>query len=289
MKRTVPIFIFALLTLSCVAAEAQGLRCTFRYSHKIEADGKYKTLDDLKLDYCNQRTAFYADVSFLRDSLRVHAFDEKGRRIDNDAYAQLGRLPLGLPDYALMDFAAGWQALYHEMGPLAIIGDGGLELPEWELVPDTDTLLLGYAAHKAAADYLGRRWEIWFAPEIQAPVGPWLLWGAPGLIVSAHDSENLFVFEMTGLESLDTDSRISFLKWYYEDFFERKQSSRLQRFPLFRAESVFYKARTDIDFMKQAMGESGNRAYMVDSNGMRRELKMPPYIPIIPTQYKGRK
>lgn len=47
---------------------------------------------------------------------------------------------------------------------------------------------------KAKANYLGRSWTAWFAPEIPVGMGPWKLYGLPGLILEAEDSTRKFRF-----------------------------------------------------------------------------------------------
>lgn len=72
------------------------------------------------------------------------------------------------------------------------------EKPEWEIGDSTKTIS-GYECVEAIADYRGRRWIAWFAPEIPIQDGPWKLCGLPGLILEAHDANNDYVFEANGL------------------------------------------------------------------------------------------
>ena len=52
---------------------------------------------------------------------------------------------------------------------------------------------------EATANYRGRTWTAWFAPEIPVQDGPWKLCGLPGLILEAHDANSDYIFEATGL------------------------------------------------------------------------------------------
>ncbi|MCM1076053.1 MAG: GLPGLI family protein [Bacteroides sp.] len=72
------------------------------------------------------------------------------------------------------------------------------EKPEWEIGDSTKTIL-GYECVEATADYRGRRWTAWFAPEIPIQEGPWKLCGLPGLILMAEDKNGDYVFEADGL------------------------------------------------------------------------------------------
>lgn len=72
------------------------------------------------------------------------------------------------------------------------------EKPEWEISDETKEIL-GYQCFKATADYRGRRWTVWFAPEIPVQDGPWKLCGLPGLILEAVDNHREFHFIANGL------------------------------------------------------------------------------------------
>ena len=69
----------------------------------------------------------------------------------------------------------------------------------WDLLDSTKTVL-DYECQLATADYHGRRWEAWFAPEITVSDGPWQLCGLPGLIMEATCEGGLYSFVITGLQ-----------------------------------------------------------------------------------------
>lgn len=71
---------------------------------------------------------------------------------------------------------------------------------QWEITDSTKTVL-GYDCIKATANYHGRNWTAWFAPDIPLQEGPWKLTGLPGLILEASESTGQHSFVATGLES----------------------------------------------------------------------------------------
>lgn len=73
-----------------------------------------------------------------------------------------------------------------------------LEKPEWE-ISDESKEIISYQCFKAIADYRGRKWTAWFAPEIPVQEGPWKLCGLPGLILEAYDSSDEYHFVADGL------------------------------------------------------------------------------------------
>lgn len=73
---------------------------------------------------------------------------------------------------------------------------------QW-LVADTTKTVLGYDCIMATADYHGRKWTAWFAPDIPLPLGPWKLCGLPGLILEAAEASGTYSFTADGIERTD--------------------------------------------------------------------------------------
>lgn len=71
---------------------------------------------------------------------------------------------------------------------------------QWEISDSTKTVL-GYDCVMATANYHGRDWTVWFAPDIPLQEGPWKLTGLPGLILEASESTGQHSFVATGLET----------------------------------------------------------------------------------------
>lgn len=65
---------------------------------------------------------------------------------------------------------------------------------QWSLGNETDTVC-GYVCKKATGEYGGRKWIVWYAPEIPTTFGPWKFCGLPGLVMLAYDTENIHRFE----------------------------------------------------------------------------------------------
>ena len=81
----------------------------------------------------------------------------------------------------------------------------------WEL-GDSVKNVLGYECFFATADYHGRKWNAWFAPEIPVQDGPWQLCGLPGLIMEASTTDGDYGFRITGIQECNEE-----LKNPYED------------------------------------------------------------------------
>lgn len=75
---------------------------------------------------------------------------------------------------------------------------------QWE-ISDSTKSVLGYDCIKATANYHGRDWTAWFAPDIPLQEGPWKLTGLPGLILEASESTGQHSFVATGLEATNQE------------------------------------------------------------------------------------
>lgn len=74
----------------------------------------------------------------------------------------------------------------------------------WSLSKDTKDIL-GYKCQKATARFRGRIYIVWFTYNIPLSVGPWKLFGLPGLIVKAEDSQKQIVFELLSFEKVNVN------------------------------------------------------------------------------------
>ena len=79
-------------------------------------------------------------------------------------------------------------------------------LPEmnWELTGET-VEVAGYVCQKAVTEYGGRKWTVWFSPEVPVDAGLWKFNGLPGLIMKAADSKEEYVFTLTSMEQKQED------------------------------------------------------------------------------------
>lgn len=72
---------------------------------------------------------------------------------------------------------------------------------EWIITNDTLTIL-DYVCQNALTEFRGRIYSVWFTTDIPINEGPWKLYGLPGMILKAEDSEKIFCFEAIGLNKV---------------------------------------------------------------------------------------
>ncbi len=82
---------------------------------------------------------------------------------------------------------------------------------KWEL-NDSVKNILGYECQLAEADYHGRKWYAWFAPDIPVQDGPWQLCGLPGLIMQAATDGGDYEFIIKGIQKCNERIKDSFEK-----------------------------------------------------------------------------
>lgn len=115
----------------------------------------------------------------------------------------------------------------------------------WE-IGDSTCVILGYECNVANANYHGRRWTAWFAPELPLPFGPWKLHGLPGLILKA-EADNGASFTADGIEQTE---RIISPIYSPENYgrTERKKALRDAEYYLNNRESIIKAKHGNVQF-----------------------------------------
>ena len=72
---------------------------------------------------------------------------------------------------------------------------------DWVVAEDSTQTILDYQCVMATTDYHGRKWTVWFTPEIPIQDGPWKFCGLPGLIMEASEPSGQHRFTVTGIET----------------------------------------------------------------------------------------
>lgn len=104
--------------------------------------------------------------------------------------------------YVLTDNADGTLTVYDQWGDELKYYTEPADEMQWTIMADSVATVMGYECIMAQADYHGRRWTAWFAPDIPLGSGPWKLRGLPGLILKA-EANGGFSFTATGLQRTD--------------------------------------------------------------------------------------
>ncbi len=277
------IIIMAVGLLMVAMAAAQSYRVSYAYYYKTEPDAEgYRADMDMKLDIVDGKGVFYSEKQYLKDSLMVLTFDENGNTKDEDLYRRLAAMPAGCSETAFIDYSGMRFTQNFNFPGIKINGTSNLEMPQWRLTDEVNVSKEGYNVRKAIVDYLGREWSVWYTEDIPLPYGPWALWGTPGLVIMAEDSESLFMFRFSGLEEIKESDRYS-LRWDYCHK-SRYPRERVYDLGLIDAFSMYTNLMTNQSYQNQLLGIG--EAYFIDNNGSRTEIDGFPYIPLVPLSYK---
>jgi len=220
-----------------------------------------------------ERTSqFYSYTRFVTDSLaRVQLEQSGGQIIRREAIGSGGSGGLGssggqVTYQIFKNHPAGKVTTLERIGPNQFRCEETNVCPEWEVLPETTTIL-NYPCNKATARFKGRDWTVWFTTAIPRSEGPWKLCGLPGLILRAEDSQKHFVFECTGLINARPDEMIQ----YGADNYEPVSRQTLNRtYERFAADPIAYVTSSSPNV----------RIMMRDSDGTAITPKNIPYNPI---------
>lgn len=76
----------------------------------------------------------------------------------------------------------------------------------WKISKDTASFS-GVKCQKATANFKGRNWTAWFAPDMPFQSGPWKLNGLPGLIIEAIDETKTVHFQFAGIDNVIPEAK----------------------------------------------------------------------------------
>jgi GLPGLI family protein len=144
---------------------------------------------------------FYSDNKRRQDSLMVELIKINPRQIDMmQAMKNNGITPGGDEREIFKNYPSGKITVTDHIVSSDYRYEENLNVIPWQIEPDTK-VFLSYDCQKATADFRGRHYEAWFAPDLPLNDGPWKFMGLPGLILSIEDAGKQFSFQAIGIEN----------------------------------------------------------------------------------------
>ncbi len=198
-----------ILCFAAIAAMAQtaDIEVSYRYSHPVQ------TMKSAEPDITNQyilltdgsKSKFYSPKTEYIDSIestpegfeKFNTFKrvcyEKKQsdlipRVDGSFYITKSKNDKKMLTY---DIASATRFRWEE--PIPNI--------KW-ITTDSSKNIVGYECFMATADFHGRKWTVWFAPEIPVSDGPWKLCGLPGIILEAECDGGQYRFVADGIQQV---------------------------------------------------------------------------------------
>lgn len=224
--------------------DAATIRCYYEFSQPLTVDKeKLQATDTMTLDIGSKISLYYDATRIKRDSIfgsmmssSMNPSNIKSMSVmkDQDASILDGKGGTTIESTARGETAKLYKNRQDKEVIITDRGDGTQRYKctekntsqQWNITSDTLTVL-GYLCQKATSSFRGRDYEAWFTPEIPVNDGPWKLYGLPGLILKAKDTEDLFSFEIVGLEQLQSPVNITMAE---EDYINcsRKDLARVK-------------------------------------------------------------
>ena len=170
--------------------------------------------DTLILKAGRTASAFYSKVLLFADSLKAQPDGQQEFRRLMLLYAKEGRiseLTSNTSEYIYQNWPDGCITTRAKLGKEPVEFTEERELPKWTLRDSVKTIL-GYECRMAEADFRGRKWVAWYSVEVPLSVGPWKLWGLPGLIFEAYDSRMEYSYSMVSI-SADSSGNVTVFDW----------------------------------------------------------------------------
>lgn len=204
MKRTISSIILSLVA-AIATAQSADIAVSFVYKHPVqtmrnqEADitNRYILLTNgIKSKFYSPKTEYIDSIESTPEGFETFntfkrvCYEKKQQnlipRVDGSFYIAKSTQNRKIRTY---DVANGTRFKWDE--PLTEI--------KWD-VTDSTKIVLDYECFKATADYHGRKWTVWFSPEIPVSDGPWKLHGLPGLILEAVCEGGQYYFTADGIQ-----------------------------------------------------------------------------------------
>jgi len=213
------------------------------------------TQETMVLKVGERSSQFYSYTRFVSDSLLRIQMEQSGGFIRREAPMGGQSNQGGQVTYQIFkNYPEGKVTTLERIGPNQFRCEETNECPEWQLLPDTTTILT-YLCYKATTRFKGRDYTVWFTPAIPRSEGPWKLCGLPGLILYAEDSQQHFVFECTGLLNARPDEMIL----YGADNYEPVSRQTLNRtYDRFAADPVGYITSSSPNIRVQLRDQDGS-------------------------------
>lgn len=192
-----------LVAIAAVAQEKADIEVSYTASRVNLRDGSNLTPNQYIMLANAKESKFFSPITEYLDSLQsTPEGDAKYKEMTRGAYmsGKLNEMPRRDGTYYIFKSMTDGKMRYYDMnGVEKYCYEEEIPHIDWDLAEDTKTIL-GYECQKATGNLHGRKWEVWFTPEVPVMNGPWKFSGLPGLILEATDDSGLYNFTATGIQ-----------------------------------------------------------------------------------------
>lgn len=271
-------FAVALMLFSGWALFPQTLKISYSFEYKTTSHSGWNRDLSLCVEIDSLGVFCYSENNYLRDSIRYKILDEG---LGPYVAAEEGkRFPRGVNWCVAGDPSIGKFTHYDYLALLIFIAEGNYQSPQWEIGAETEEVC-GHTCRKAVAEYYGRTWIVWYTEELPVGLGPWLLWGTPGMILKAEDGQSLFRFTCETVRVVDYSRRASVIAYMNER--SNDPAATIIAGSMMEVEALRTKYNRNVD---ASYGAMGLQLQGFTADGKPKEIpKYRSYIPLIPDEY----
>lgn len=224
----------------------------------------FYSTDIMRLDIGRITSCFYSYTNYRRDSLLYLAYNQGMN------FKRTGAPRGAITWKVYQNYPKGMTTVTDRIYHVSYKISEKMTEPQWCVIGDSSTTILGYNCTLATTHYKGRDWRAWFTEDIPLNFGPWKLNGLPGLILQVADITNQYVFKAIGLQHADGSELITL-----PQNFDRYEKVSQKEFDKAKSETSFFEA-AEMSGVK--MGLNPNN--MDDAETLKLMHKVMPYNPI---------
>ena len=210
MRQTITIIFIFIVALVAIAQQKADIEVSYTAHHPNLRNGKDDVTNKYILLAGGDDSKFFSPRTEYVDSLNSTPDGQaKYQEITRTAY--LGGKMKDIPRadgsfYVVKSGKRNKLTYYDKVGTEKYYYEEEIPKIEW-MVGDSTKTILGYECFDATTYFHGRRWTVWFTPDIPIVAGPWKLSGVPGLILEATAEGGQYSFIADGIQQ--TDKRIT--------------------------------------------------------------------------------
>lgn len=203
MKKIITLTVMCLVAIAAIAQEKADIEVGYTASTANFREGGNARPNKYILLANATNSKFYSPVTEYIDSLQSTPEGKaKYNEMTRGAYqsGKIDEIPRRDGSYYIFkSISDGKMEHYDVNGVESLWYEEEIPQIDWEL-SDSTRNILGYECNMATCNLHGRRWDVWFTPEVPIMNGPWKFGGLPGLILEATDESGLYTFTATGIQ-----------------------------------------------------------------------------------------
>lgn len=206
MRQTITILFMCFVAIAAIAQQKADIEVSYTAHHPNLRNGKDDVTNQYILLARGDDSKFFSPRTEYIDSLNSTPDGQsKYQEITRTAY--LGGKMKDIPRadgsfYVVKSGQRNALIYYDKVGTEKYYYEEEIPKIEW-MVGDSTKTILGYECFDATTDFHGRKWTVWFTPEIPMVAGPWKLSGVPGLILEAIAEGGQYRFVADGIQQTD--------------------------------------------------------------------------------------